>query len=261
VLNIVKSTIRAVRGKIASNKRPDGILPPITRDELRAKIPSDTLEIGPFDVPFLKGARIEYFDILDQEQLRQRAIELSRNPHNCPLIQYTGKLSDVPRRFSAVFSSHMLEHSPDLAAHLEDVAGLLEPDGSYFLIIPDKRYCFDHFLPESTFEQVVAGKGRELPSTEAVINHLTRTTHNFAILHWLGLHGKMRNDGRAEREIAAVQNGAYVDVHQWIFTPQSFRDISLSLDIFESVAVHDTAFGDLEFMAILSGPKARPSRD
>jgi hypothetical protein len=213
-------------------------------------IPQPALEIGPFDTPFLAGAK--YFDLLDQEQLRQRAAEHSRNPDGCPFIHYTGRLADVPRRFSAVFSSHTIEHTPDLIGHLEDVCKLLNIGGSYFLIIPDKRYCFDHFLAESTLEQVLVGRGRERPTMEAVMDHLTRTTHNRAILHWLGVHGRVRISDRAEREIAAARNSDYVDVHQWTFTPESFRNIVSELGIFQSIAVHDTSFGELEFAAVLT---------
>lgn len=248
---LLQEAMRIAGSPVAALKRPDGIRPAISRGKLRKMIPADALEIGPFDVPFLTGPNVRYFDILDQAHLRQRAAELSRDPDGCPFIHYTGKLSDIDRRFAAVFSAHAVEHMPDLATHLTDVARLLEPGGSYFLIIPDKRYCFDHFRPLTTFEDVLDGRGRDRPSIQAVTDQFRRTTHNQAVLHWLGVHGRIRGPGATIPEIEAAGSGEYVDVHQWVFTPESFQSIVDELRIFPSVTVYDTPFGDLEFAAEL----------
>jgi hypothetical protein len=217
-------------------------------------IASPALEIGPFDEPFLLNA--EYFDILDQEALKQRAVVEGRNPDGCPFIHYTGSLKAIDKRFRSVFSSHTIEHTPDLIEHLEEeVAALLEPDGAYYLIVPDKRFCFDHYLPESTLSSVQSGRGRSRPSKEAIFEHRVETTHNILPFDWLGIHGKRNNDVvAADRDASLWQSGEYIDVHQWQFTPQSFLTIMRQLQIFESVTVFDTAFGSLEFMAILASP-------
>ena len=232
--------------------RERGLLAPLSRSRLRTLIPLPALEVGPFDAPFLQGPSVKYFDILDQQQLRERAVRERRNPDGCPFIHFTGRLADIPQRFQAVFSAHTVEHTPDLIGHLRDVANLLRPGGSYFLIVPDKRYCFDHFLPESTLAQVLVGQGRLRPTLDAVRDHLTCSAHNIAPLHWLGIHGKPGPIERAERELAEAERGQYVDVHQWLFTPASFLSIVSKLGIFKRVEVHDTAFGELEFVAILS---------
>ena len=100
---------------------------------------------------------------------------------------------------------------------------------------------------------MLAGRGRDRPTVEAVINHHKRSAHNRGILHWLGRHGNaLPPSARAEREIAAAERGEYVDVHQWAFTPRSFLEIVSRLAVFRSVVVHDTPFGNFEFSAVLT---------
>lgn len=227
--------------------------PPISRAAFRRLIPRPALEIGPFDVPFLTGSGVEYFDILDQEAMRKRARELGRNPNGCPHVHYTGRLGDVPKRFAAVFSSHTIEHIPDLIGHLEDVAALLKPGGAYYLIIPDKRYCFDHFRPISTIGDVEAMRGGLRPSVRAIRERWETTTHNNPLRHWLGLHGRPAgNRDGANREIEEAVAGKYIDVHQWAFMPESFRHLMLHVGVFTGVKVFDTRALDLEFMAELT---------
>ena len=117
------------------------------------------LEIGPFLHPTVAGPHVKYFDILNSEGLRQRA-EAIRLPDPPPpphidFVSPKGDLSVVAGKFDAVVSSHCLEHQPDLLKHFMDVARLLAPGGKYAMLIPDKRYCFDHFIALSTIAQVL----------------------------------------------------------------------------------------------------------
>lgn len=226
-------------------------MPPISKTEFRRLIGRPALEIGPFDCPFLEGDSVEYCDILDQAALRVRAVEHGRDPNGCPYIHHVGNLADIKRSFGSVFSCHAIEHQPDLIAHLNDVSRLLDKGGAYFLVIPDKRYCFDHFLAETTMVDIQAGVSRSRPTEKAVRDGNLQAAHNRAILHWLGIHGQPTPDyDRLDRESQAFERGEYVDVHQWMFTPSSFKTLMEDLGIF-NVTVYDTAFASQEFMAVL----------
>lgn len=236
-----------------------GLAAPLRRQAFVTTVPRGAvLEIGPFYCPRLRGTGIKYFDILDQNQSRERAAMLGLDPAGCPPIDYvspTGDLRMVDEKFDAVFSSHCIEHQPDLIRHLCDVAGLLRPGGAYFLIIPDKRYCFDHFHPASTLTEICEAEGRTI-TTEAIISRNYRgMAHNYSKLHWLGWHGDRLNDSKGEAAaMASIGRGEYVDVHNWAFTPESFQEIAgyLSERTGLSVeAVHDTRVGAVEFMAVL----------
>ncbi|HYI39435.1 MAG TPA: hypothetical protein VE053_03865 [Allosphingosinicella sp.] len=225
------------------------------------------LEIGPFDEPLLKGEGVAYFDVLDQESLRRRAVEHQRNPDGCPPIDFvspTGDLDVVEAKFDAIFSSHNIEHQPDLIGHLRKAEARLEGGGRYWLIVPDKRYCFDHFSPETTVADIIqAHRERRTTHSPASIVLNSMLAHNDSLRHWVGLHGAKPRVPVGDEEVRRVFDevdrtceGEYIDVHAWRFTPLGFREIiedlrRLGKINFEAEQVFDTAFGAIEFCAVL----------
>jgi len=222
------------------------------------------LEIGPFCNPLLRGPNIAYLDMLDAQQLRARAIEIGLDPAGCPeRIDYVGGIDRVRRRFDAVISSHAVEHQPDLIHHFQQIERILTAGGLFCLIIPDKRYCLDHYLAESTIADVVEAhrEQRRRHSLASVIEHVALTTHNDSGRHWAGDHGPPVPPDRAARVENAIRDhdfnpGRYIDVHAWYFTPDSFRTIvetlsGLGLIGLELAGVYDTARDRNEFCAVL----------
>ncbi len=225
------------------------------------------LEIGPFANPAIRGPNVKYFDVLTTDALRARAAAHKIDAKGCPEIHFvssTGDLSVVDEKFDVVFSSHVIEHQPNLIDHLCKVGRLLDPGGMYFLAVPDRRYCFDHFIGESSIAEVVAAAVRDIKNHDVqhVIEHLALTTHNDASRHWAGDHGapgyKSRPAAISEAlDRFAAQRGAYVDVHAWQFVPSSFRSVidtlsSLSWIPFTAERVYATVTGSNEFYAVLS---------
>ncbi len=221
------------------------------------------LEIGPFVRPALTGPNVRYFDVLDRAGLDARAAKKGV-PGGAPEIHYvseTGDLSAVNERFSALFGAHVVEHQPDLIGHLRQAAALLEPGGRYFLVIPDKRYCFDHFLPQSTVADVIDAHLRPSPvhTPRSVLSHHALTTHNSPARHWRGDHGDLSDRvPRLRQAMAALARkpGRQLDVHAWQFTPASFREVvddlhALELTSFRPVEVRETPRGRGEFCALL----------
>jgi len=231
-------------------------------------LPQDglVLEIGPFDVPAATGGNMRYADVLTTEQLRERARSLGQNPDGCPNIDYhlpDLSIRSIGQKFSAVVSSHCIEHQPDLVQHLIDVENLLLPGGKYFLMIPDKRFCFDHFLPESSIAGVISAHERKLKvhDLSSIIEHWALTTHNDTGLHWIGDHGHRRIETSLQPVEAAITDfraapGSYIDVHAWQFTPESFFNIIELLNRLKLVRlrlkhVYNTVRNRNEFCAVL----------
>lgn len=248
------------RGVVAS--------PLAVRENLLAFIDDDStiLEIGPFWQPLKRGPKVEYLDILDADQLRARAVATGGDPAGVPpVIHHVGGLDAVGRSFDVVLSSHAIEHQPDLVRHLQAVERILMPGGAYVLIVPDKRYCFDHFIAESTIADVIEAyaEGRTVHTLKSVIEHRALTTHNVPLRHWQGDHGKADRD-RAARTRAAIDEygraaGGYIDVHAWYFTPPAFRAIlttlrELGLVGLDIAGLYHPAYGRNEFCAILRRP-------
>ena len=227
---------------------------------------ASVLEIGPFYNPVSTAKNVSYFDVLDQDDLKARAKAIGASPRGVPFVEFVspdGDLSIVDRSFAAAVSSHCIEHQPDLVRHLRDVGDLLEPGGSYFLIVPDKRYCFDHYIPETTIADVLQADAekRTRHTLASVIEHRALVTHNDPAQHWMGSHGELSVQGIADRIRAATEEyrgagSSYIDVHAWQFTPANFVVImkllyELGLSPFKTQRVFPTPHGRFEFTAIL----------
>jgi SAM-dependent methyltransferase len=238
------------------------------REGFLTLIPSNepVLEIGPFSNPVVRGGNVRYVDVLTTDQLRARAVEIGLDPSGCPEIHYplpTLDLSAIPERFGTIISSHNIEHQPDLVRHLQAVEKILRPDGRYFLLVPDKRYCFDHFLPESNIADVMSAYMRraKVHDVGSVIKHWALTTHNDPLRHWNGDHGRPNIEHTRESLELAIREcevnpERYIDVHAWQFTPESFAHLfnliaDLGLTRLRPQAVYPTVRCSVEFCAIL----------
>ncbi len=224
------------------------------------------LEIGPFANPTVSGPRVKYFDVLSSDALRRRALAHGLDPNRCPNIDFvspTGDLGVVSGQYDAVVSSHVIEHQPDLIRHWLGVARLLNPGGRYFLAVPDKRFCFDHFIAESTFATVLDAyfRGLRMHTIASVVEHRALTTHNDARRHWKGDHGEPAYKAslgqiREALDVCLRNPGDYIDTHAWQFTSRSFREIAATLfaagmSPFRVARVYDTVRGSNEFYAVL----------
>jgi len=262
---MVRSLFQRVINRL---KSPQKTIPQNYRSLFINSIPKsgEVLELGPFYNPICKGSQVKYFDILSQEDLKERAkaenITNSDRINKIPFIDYvspTGDLRIINAKFDAVVSSHVIEHQLDFINHLQTVSNLLKDTGKYFLIIPDKRYCFDHFNNESTIAGIINNhvEKREKHSLKSVIEHRAFTTHNNAGRHWAGDHGTIEgNNQKVKDAITEYNTGAYIDVHAWYFTPDSFSHIIKSLHELGYIdlkirELYPTPYGSLEFYVVL----------
>ena len=224
-----------------------------TLQEAVDKYSLHVLELSPWDNPFLTGANVKYFAVTDAETLKKTAVEESRPFANTPekihFVSPTGDLGVVDETFDIVFSSHVIEHTPDLVRHFPAIRRILNRGGLYILIVPDKRYCFDHFNAETTIADVLdafVSERKTARLADFISTSFTRA-HNYGFPHWFGDHGNRcgyRNEppddslvkllGESSHEDRAtllrliekyndsLKRGEYVDAHNWRFTPDSF---------------------------------------
>lgn len=225
------------------------------------------LEIGPFYCPVMTGGHVRYFDVLTKDQLIARATGLGLPTKDVPEIHFcspNGDLSVVDDKFTAVVSSHCIEHQPDLIEHINQVSKCLLDGGRYYLMVPNKRFCFDSLLTESNLAEVLQAnlEQRKVHTLASVIEHRALTTHNDPALHWANDNGSVGTPEEvAAKTKLAIQEyndaqGGYVDVHAWQFTPDSFRDIFEALYSLEKIdmkieRVYQSPLGRNEFTAVL----------
>ncbi len=221
------------------------------------------LEIGPYYSPSLKGANVKYFDVLDKGGLEKKAAIDNLSIENIPNIDYIhsgGDMGIIKEKFDVVFSSHNIEHQVDLVRHLNQVSDVLKEGGKLYLIVPDKRYCFDRFIPETLLSEVLANheEGRYRHSLSTILE-ACESTSNDPIGHWEGRASPLLSGlGCYNTRIKAFEDakGGYIDAHKWRFTPQSFSYIINSLNELGLVdlrieKIFCTQPNSIEFSAIL----------
>lgn len=226
---------------------------------------SKILEIGPFNNPLLVGSHVDYFDVLNQDELKKRAVSIGIETEKIPFIKYVspnGDLSIINDKYDFIVSAHLLEHQTCLIRHFNIVENLLKDSGAYYMIVPDKRFCFDHFLPESTIADVLHAffDFKQFHTCVNFMRHRLMLTHNDPVRHWQGDHGTSSFDiDRITAALVEFSNslGKYIDVHAFQFTPSSICNILLNLKKLKFInlkldAIYPTPKNRLEFLIKLS---------
>jgi SAM-dependent methyltransferase len=193
------------------------------------------LEIGCFDNPsleFLKTSNriIHYADYLSKKELINRAKNIKgRDPNNVPEIEYvlSKGFGQIERKYDAVVSNHCIEHVPDFILHLQQIHKILKGDGAYLFSVPDKRFCFDHFIPESTILDVLTAylEKRKKPSLKSVLEHYCFTSQDWYFSDDPYEKSNPEQLNKINECLEIYKTNDYVDVHCWQFTPLSFTKI------------------------------------
>lgn len=250
-------------GRVSSPAAWRGVLVELVQQE------ASVLEVGPFAAPAVSGEHVRYIDAFDKEELIRRCAWHNLDPSRVPHIDYVspdGSFDTIDRKFNAVFGSHSIEHQPDLVRHLQNVSSVLEPGGRYYIVSPDKRFCFDHFRSTSSIADVmtayVTNLGLHQPRT--LVAHAIETTHNDPARHWRGDHGmpsyQETECARVDELRDRIESADYIDSHAWQFTPEAFFEIISILrrqGLIDLVAerVYHTPRDMFEFTAVLrKGP-------
>jgi glycosyltransferase involved in cell wall biosynthesis len=149
-----------------------------------------------------------------------------------PLHESVGK----EEYYDWIIASHVIEHTPDMITFLQECERLLKPNGILSLVIPDKRYCFDYFNPVTWTGELLDAyeQKRKRPSPGKVFEHFAGASKRGDHFAWgKGDSGALSlmhsiDEARNSWEMARTTTD-YMDVHNWRFTPSSFRVIFADL--------------------------------
>lgn len=236
------------------------------------------LEIGPYASPIYRRPEwnVKYADIFTAEQIKEQCIACNKDYTEIPncidiLVDVNAQptlTADI--KFTTIFSSHNIEHHPDLINHLKEVADIAEAGANFYIAIPDKRYCLDHWHNETTVADVLIAhiEKRKKHNISTYLNNILFTTpHNTdESIHWIGDHGPNLKLPKINDEyINKIKHGVdlvsshhtYVDQHCWYFTPQTFEHIftlleKLNYSDWHLTKVYNTRPGSHEFYAVLT---------
>jgi hypothetical protein len=200
------------------------------------------LEIGPSHNPIAAkrdGYNVHILDHLDQTALKAKYAhhgqygvnidnieEVDFVWHGQPMSELIGKTEC----YDWIIASHVIEHVPDLISFFQQCEVLLKGDGLLSLIIPDKRFCFDHLNPSSSTGEFLDAfeMKRSRPSVGKVFDHFANACKRGNTIAWnsgeVGEFELIHSLEQAHRlwEQARTTD-AYIDTHCWRFTPESFR--------------------------------------
>jgi predicted SAM-dependent methyltransferase len=198
------------------------------------------IEIGPSHRPITpkkEGYNVHNIDHLSREGLIEKYKNEDVNTKNIEEVDFIwegqtySELTGKHNYYDWVIASHVIEHVPDLIGFLNECDAILKDNGVISLVVPDKRYCFDHYRPITGISKLIDNHFQKAkvhsPGTvaEFILNTVSKsgnvtwnssdTGGNYNFLHSLedALQGMKSAKSRNE----------YIDTHAWCFIPHSFR--------------------------------------
>jgi SAM-dependent methyltransferase len=270
---------RAAKRAARLIRHPGRILPAIRR-RLRQAPPSRFalitgpidlgglgLEIGPSWRPLLakaNGYNVRVADHLDQAGLiaTYDGVRPTKAIEPVDYVLTGPRLTDIiDARFDWIVGSHVLEHTVCLITFLREAEALLRPGGVLSLAVPDRRYCFDRFRERTSLGRVidVFHADRVVHSEGSVLElHLNGVAKGGSI-SWdaaqLGAFRALHTLEKGREQAALAATGQYVDVHNWVFTPNHLRLLLVDLQTLGFIGLREVAYHETvgsEFYLALS---------
>ena len=233
------------------------------------------LEIGPLHnrLMYQEQADVRYVDVFDRAQLvKNYANHQSVKKENIPEVDFPlwdgERVRSIPEAigdtgpYDWVLAAHVIEHVPDIIDWLDQIAQVTVEGGKLFLLVPDRRYCFDIHRPGSTIGQMLLEHelGQTVPSVRAVYDHKRGAVEVDKADAWRG-----RPPGYAARKnslpsvmksVDRARKGEYVDAHVWTFTSGSLHEQiielrELGLCEWKVTALRPTPQDEVEFYIVL----------
>ena len=223
------------------------------------------LEIGPSHSPILpkcKGYNVEILDHASADELKRKYAQLGIHEYKLKNIEHVdyvwtgGALDELTKKtdyYDYIVASHVVEHTPDLISFLSQCEKMLKSGGVLSLAVPDKRYCFDCLRPLTTTGDVMQAyydkRVRHTPGT--IFDHFSMVAFRN------GCHTWNKDDKSQLAYVHTVQEAMdlaekariseeYIDVHNWVFVPDSFRLIANDLNSTGFVNLSEEVFFDTE---------------
>ena len=220
------------------------------------------LEIGPSHNPIAPkkaGYDVDIIDHMSREELIEKYREHNLNLDNIEEVDFVwqgesyAELTGKEKYYDWIIASHLIEHTPDLIGFLNDCDKILKDDGVISLVIPDKRYCFDHYRPLTGLAQIIDSyfQRHKIHTPGTVAEYYLNVVRKGEIIAWdaniTGEYSFVHSLQDSLQGIKTVrEDKAYIDVHAWCFVPHSFR-----------LLIHDLhALGFIPFQEVGFAPTA-----
>lgn len=198
------------------------------------------IEIGPSHNPIApkkEGFNVQIIDHMSREQLIAKYKDHRVNTENIEEVDYVWReginypeLTGKTNHYDWIIASHVIEHTPDLIGFLIDCDNILKDDGVISLVVPDKRYSFDHYRPISGISKIIDSHFQKatIHTPGTVAEYFLNVVSKSGNISWnsntTGEYNFVHSLVNAVQGMKSVVNeNAYLDVHAWCFVPHSFR--------------------------------------
>lgn len=214
--------------------REDIVLKHINKNDLG-------IEIGPSISPFApkkEGFNVHIIDHLSKEGLREKYMDHGISLDKIEEVDFVWSgekytdLTGKKNNYKWVTASHVIEHTPDFISFLNDIEELLADDGVLSLVVPDKRYYFDHFRPLTGLGQIIDAKveSRRTHTPGTLVEYPMNVVKKGNNIAWgAGYPGEYEFVHTREQALEwfdfSQTRDEYVDSHAWCFSINSFRII------------------------------------
>ena len=216
------------------------------------------LEIGPSFRPLVKkkeGYNVRILDYATTQELIEKYQSQNLDVSEIETVDYVFRGERIPElikneKFDYILASHVIEHVPDIIRFLQDCETVLKPHGELRLAIPDKRFCFDCLRECASISRVIDVyelAPRTQTAGAAAEYFLKVCKKNDAIAWDFDSKGEITKVHSLDEAISAIgktKNGVYLDIHNWVFTPSTFREMLLDLQSLGFIKLVETMFLD-----------------
>lgn len=241
--------------------RPSGRSKQLTREEIILQgvdLNQPGLEIGPSFRPLAckrKGHQVKILDHAPTEVLRDKyraqGIDVSL-VEEVDFVWEGGRLREVLKghSFDWILASHVIEHSVCLISFLQDCEAALRPGGILSLAIPDKRYCFDHDRECTSLARIIdiLEQGPRVHTIGSVAKFYLKACTKNGMIAWdpdtSGAIQARHQPADALECMQKAREGIYLDIHSWVFTPVTFRELIRDLQTLGYVGMKEARFTD-----------------
>jgi len=197
------------------------------------------IEIGPSHNPIAPkrdGYKVHIIDHMSRKQLITKYRDHHVNLKNIEEVDFVwrdenySELTGKSKYYDWIIASHVIEHTPDLIGFLNDCDAILKDEGVISLVIPDKRYCFDHYRPITGISKIIDNhfQKNKIHTPGTVAEYFLNVVSKDGSIAWnssiTGEYNLVHSLDDALQGMNSVLNEkAYIDVHAWCFVPHSFR--------------------------------------
>ncbi len=131
------------------------------------------------------------------------------------------------------------------------------------MAIPDKRFCFDYARELTSLARVIDAMGNKIHTKGTVAEYYLKVVKRGEQIAWDITNNEVISNVHtlqdAKYGMNKVVQGQYVDVHAWVFTPESFRDIMSDLVKLGFISLEEVGFFDTEGHEFFISYKKRKS--